>query len=81
MWLEHLLLLSMLQHVSATWTWGRYVVVYPTGNSDFADACARYADLLRDGSTSSSTTIEQLLDARALPPKTAKAIRARYIVA
>jgi PD-(D/E)XK nuclease superfamily len=81
MWLEHLLLLSMLQHVSATWTWGRYVVVYPTGNSDFADACARYADLLRDGSTFSSTTIEQLLDARALPPKTAKAIRARYIVA
>jgi PD-(D/E)XK nuclease superfamily len=82
MWLEHLLLLSMLQHVSGTWTWGRYVVVYPAGNSDFADACARYADLLRDGSTTfSSATIEHLLDARALPPKTVKAIRARYIVA
>jgi PD-(D/E)XK nuclease superfamily len=80
-WLEHLLLLSMLQHVSGAWTWGRYVVVYPTGNSDLADACARYANLLHDGSTFSSVTIEHLLDARVLPPKTAKAIRARYIVA
>src|SRR5205823_12212759 len=36
MWLEHLLLLSMLQHGSGTWNWGRYVVVHPFGNSDFA---------------------------------------------
>jgi hypothetical protein len=81
MWLEHLLLLSMLQHVSGTWTWGRYVVVYPFGNSDFAEACARYADLLDDGSTFSCVTIEQVLDAGVLPPKTAKVIRGRYIVA
>src|SRR5436190_4302439 len=26
LWLEHLLLHSMLQHESRTWTWGRYVV-------------------------------------------------------
>ena len=38
MWLEHLLLLSMLQHASGAWTWGRYVVVHPAGNSDVADA-------------------------------------------
>ena len=31
-WLEHLLLLSMLQHPSGEWTWGRYVVVHPAGN-------------------------------------------------
>ena len=43
MWLEHLLLLSMLQHESGAWSWGRYVVVHPAGNADFADACARYA--------------------------------------
>src|SRR6266568_3812009 len=30
MWLEHLLLLSMLQHTSDTWSWGRYVVVHST---------------------------------------------------
>jgi hypothetical protein len=41
MWLEHLLLLSMLQHPSGRWSWGRYVVVHPAGNSDFADACTR----------------------------------------
>jgi hypothetical protein len=78
--LEHLLLLSMLQHASGRWSWGRYVVVYPAGNSDFADACIRYADLLTDRSTFSSVTIEELLDAGALPPKTATALRERYIV-
>ena len=41
MWLEHLLLLSMLQHPSGTWNWGRYVVVHPAGNSSVADGCAR----------------------------------------
>ena len=34
MWLEHVLLLSMLQHASGHWTWGRYVVVHPEGNLD-----------------------------------------------
>jgi hypothetical protein len=79
MWLEHLLLLSMLQHASGTWTWGRYVVVHPAGNTDYADACARYRDLLVDRSTFSSVTVEQLLDARVLPSHTAKALRKRYI--
>jgi hypothetical protein len=45
MWLEHLLLLSMLQHVSGSWNWGRYVVVHPAGNSDVAEAGDRYRDL------------------------------------
>jgi hypothetical protein len=80
MWLEHLLVLSMLQHGSGTWRWGRYVVVHPAGNSDFADACARYADLLADRSTFSSVMIEELLDSRALPPRTVTALRERYIL-
>jgi len=80
MWLEHLLVLSMLRHPSGTWRWGRYVVVHPGGNSDFADACARYADLLADGFTFSSVSIEELLDARALPAKAATALRDRYIL-
>jgi hypothetical protein len=79
--LEHLLLLSMLQHASGRWVWGRYVVVHPAGNSDFSDACVRYEDLLTDRSTFSSATIENLLDAGALPPGTAAALRDRYIVA
>ena len=79
MWLEHLLLLSMLQHPSGTWTWGRYVVVHPAGNADFAEACARYRDLLADQSTFSSMTLEELLDADVLPARTTAALRERYL--
>jgi hypothetical protein len=77
--LEHLLLLSMLQHVSGSWSWGRYVVVHPDGNTDFAEACARYRALLVDQSTFSSVTMEQLLDAGTLPTRTAMALRSRYL--
>lgn len=79
MWLEHLLVLSMLQHPSGKWTWGRYVVVYPAGNVDFAEACAEYRDLLVEESTFSSMTIEELLDAKVLPAKTTSALRDRYL--
>jgi PD-(D/E)XK nuclease superfamily len=79
MWLEHLLLLSMLQHVGGVWTWGRYVIVHPAGNSDVADACARYRDLLVDQSTFASVTVEELLDASVLPKRTATALRKRYL--
>jgi PD-(D/E)XK nuclease superfamily len=80
MWLEHLLLLSMLQHPSGRWSWGRYVVVHPTGNSDVADAVGRYRDLLVDESTFSSMTIEELLDADVLPARTTAALRDRYLL-
>jgi hypothetical protein len=79
MWLEHLLLLSMLQHESGTWSRGRYVVVHPAGNTDVADASARYRALLVSDTTFSSVTMEALLDARALPRRTAAAFRDRYI--
>jgi hypothetical protein len=79
MWLEHLLLLSMLQHASGEWSWGRYVVVHPADNSDYADACARYRDLLADESTFSSVTIEQIFDSEVLPAQTTTALRERYL--
>jgi PD-(D/E)XK nuclease superfamily len=79
MWLEHLLLLSMLQHPSGHWRWGRYVVVHPAGNGDLADACARYRSLLVDQATFASATLEELLDAGALPAPTAAALRDRYL--
>jgi hypothetical protein len=79
MWLEHLLLLSMLQHTSAGWTWGLYVVVHPAGNADVADQCARYRDLLDDPSTFASATLEELLDANVLPRPTTDALRDRYL--
>ncbi len=79
MWLEHLLLLSMLQHPNGAWTWGRYVVVHPAGNSDVTDGCARYRDLLIDHSTFSSLTLEELLDTNVLPAQTTAALRDRYL--
>jgi hypothetical protein len=79
-WLAHALVLSMLQHPSGAWGWGRFVVVHPAGNSDFADACARYRDLLVDQSTFSSLTIEELLDADVLPARTTAALRERYLL-
>jgi len=78
-WLDHLLVLSMLQHPSRAWRWGRLVVVHPAGNTDFADACSRYRALLVDQSTFSSMTLEELLDAGALPAPTAAALRDRYV--
>jgi hypothetical protein len=79
-WLEHLLMLSMLQHPTRTWRWGRFVVVHPAANVDFADACARYRDLVVDHSSFSSMTIEELLDADGLPSQTTAALRERYIL-
>jgi hypothetical protein len=81
MWLEHLLLLSMLQHASGAWSWGRYVVVYPAGNTDLADACARYRALLVDQSTFSSLPIEELLESGALPSTLVAAFSERYVPA
>jgi len=78
-WLDHLLVLSMLQHPSRAWRWGRLVVVHPAGNTDFADACSRYQALLVDQSTFASTTIEELLDAGVLPQETTAALRDRYL--
>jgi hypothetical protein len=78
-WLEHLLLLSMLQHDSGGWTWGRYVVVHPDGNTDIADANDEYRKLLADDTTFTSATIEDLLPAKLLAPKTGAALRRRYL--
>jgi hypothetical protein len=79
MWLEHLLLHSMLQHATAEYTWGRYVVVFPAGNVDVAAGCDRYRGLLADDSTFATATLESLIGSGALPRRTASALRARYV--
>ena len=78
-WLDHLLVLSMLQHPSRAWRWGRLVVVHPAGNEDFADACSRYQAQLVDQSTFASATVEELLDSGVLPTQTTAALRDRYV--
>ena len=78
-WLDHTLVLSMLQHPSGTWSWGRHVVVHAAGNIDHVEACGRYRGLLVDDATLSSATIEQLVDAGILPRATTAALRDRYL--
>jgi hypothetical protein len=78
-WLDHLLVLSMLQHPSGKWSWTRFVLVYPSENPSFGRAAAVYRSVLRDASTFEARTIEELLAAPgALPDATAAAIRERY---
>ncbi len=79
-WLEHILLLSMLQHEHKQWTWGRYVVVHPDANTDVARAADEYRELLAYDTTFASATIEHLLAAKVLAPKTTAALRRRYLL-
>jgi hypothetical protein len=79
LWLEHLLLHSMLQHESGAWRWGRYVVLHPAGNSDMADMATRYRTLLADDSTFATLTLEDILDSGMLPA--GLALRERYVPA
>ena len=46
-WLDHLLVLAMLQHPSKRWSWGRFVLVFPAANPSFVAAAAQYAGVLR----------------------------------
>ena len=78
-WLEHLLLLSILQHPSKRWRWGRYVVLSPEGNTDYAEATERYRRLLTDDSTFATMTVEGMLRTRALRKETVGALRQRYL--
>src|SRR3954451_13998793 len=61
-WLEHLLLLSMLQHPSGLWGWGRYIVVHPASHVEIADMFARYHAKLDVDATFGSVSVETLLN-------------------
>lgn len=79
-WLDHLLVLSMLQHPSRRWGWGRFVIVYPAANPSVQEAATRYRDLLKAHDTFEIRTIEELLDADVLHERaTAAAFRERYL--
>jgi len=72
-WLDHLLVLSMLQHPSERWGWGRLVLLHPAGHTQAADAAERYRSLLRpDDTTFATLTLEEAA--------TTDAVRERYIV-
>lgn len=80
LWLDHLLVLAMLQHPEDRWAWGRFVVVSPTANPSVRDAADRYRDLLHDPETFQFATIEELLDSHVLHTSaTEAAFRERYL--
>lgn len=79
MWLEHLLIQSMIQHPSGRWSWGRYVVVHPEANLDYTEACRRYAGLLSDRNSFTTMTFEDLIGSGALRTRAVGALRRRYL--
>ena len=77
-WLEHLLLLSMLQHPHAGWTWGRYVVLHPADNTNVVRTLDDYRDRLTDPASVTTITLDHWLDEAPLLDGTRRALRARY---
>lgn len=78
-WLDHLLVLAMLQHPSDLCGWGRFVLVYPAANTGFAHLAQLYAELLADHSTFEARTLEDLLETGSLPSGTIQAFADRYL--
>jgi hypothetical protein len=76
-WLDHILVLSMLQHPSKRWSAGRFVLVYPSDNPSFRSAARRYRDVLRETNTFEDRTIESLIDD--LRSRTGRRLLERYL--
>jgi hypothetical protein len=79
-WLHHLLVHSMLQHPSGAWRWGRFALLHPAANVDYASVSSRYEASLSDRSTFSSLTLEEVLGSGALPKATTAVLRERYLI-
>jgi hypothetical protein len=78
-WLDHLLVLAMLQHMSGQWKWGRFVLVYPRANPSFTAVATRYRALLRDGATFEARMLEDLATPDVLGIEVARALGERYL--
>ncbi len=78
-WRDHLLALAMLQSDSSRWATGRFVLVFPEENTEFAGLSTAYAEVLTD-STFEPITVQQLVDAtRPEAPEWAGEFHARYL--
>ncbi|MDQ6849759.1 MAG: hypothetical protein M3070_07230 [Actinomycetota bacterium] len=78
-WVDHLLALSMTQH-RHPYQWVKFVLVYPSKNSSFAEAVDRYRETLVETASFATRTIEEILDAPgALPVELVSAFRERYL--
>lgn len=79
LWLDHLLALSILQHVSAGWTWAGFALVHPAKNLSFTRAAKRYGSLLEKAAPIRVCTIESLLASDVLPEAIASLFSERYL--
>lgn len=81
LWLDHLLVLSMLQHPSRRWTWGRFVLVHPASNPNMAAAAARYRETLENAESFEARSIETLVGTPgALSDGIVAGLRERYLL-
>lgn len=78
-WQDHLLVLSMLQHPSASWRKGRFALLYPGGNVAYANAAQSYRHTLRDDSSFVAMTLEDVLSCRAFRPELRHVFTERYL--
>lgn len=78
-WLDHLLVLSMLQAPGEGWAWGRFVLVAPARIPSFSEAAARYQACLTDNATFAAVTVEVVLAAGALSAQRRAAFSDRYL--
>lgn len=82
-WLDHLLVLVMLQgRGSARYSEGRLVLVVPEGNVSFLSAAERYSAVLEDQSTFEVRKFEELIATAdgVLPERLLRDLRSRYVV-
>ena len=78
-WLDHLLALSMLQHIPLKWTWAKFILVHPRRNPSYARAADKYQQQLKDSSSFDVVTIESLLEAGVLPSELVHKFTERYL--
>jgi hypothetical protein len=80
LWVDHLLVLSMAQHPRERWSWVKFVVIHPEGNTSFGKAVRRYRDVLTDHATFEVRSLEQILSVpSALPSSLVTTFRRRYL--
>lgn len=78
-WLDHLLVASMLLHGSQKWAWAGFALVHPAGNPSYARATLKYRSHLADPESVHVNTIESLIEADVLPEAAATAFEERYL--
>lgn len=80
LWQDHLLALSMRDHISGKWAWVKYALIYPGRNPSFATAVNTYRGYLAPSDrTYGALTVEHLLGSGIYSTGDENALRTRYL--